>query len=452
MFTLWILLVAFMPVLEVTGIRYTPDWKSLDSRPLPSWYDESKIGIFLHWGVFSVPSFGSEWFWESWQSAKNPAYVQFMKDNYRPDFTYADFAPDLTTEFYDPDQWAKLFKASGARYVVLTSKHHEGYTMWPSKYSFNWNAMDVGPGKDLLGMLATAVKNQSLHFGVYHSMYEWFNPIFQQDRANYFKTQNFVIDKTGPELYELVNIYHPELIWSDGDWDAPDTYWNSTNFLTWLYNESPVKDTIVVNDRWGQGCYCKHGGYWNCADRYSPGVLVPHKWENAMTMDKKSWGYRRNTQLSDFLTLHELISSLASTVSCGGNLLVNVGPMKDGTIAPIFQQRLLGMGSWLDINGEAIYESKPWIHQNDTKTEEVWYTSKPLGGKTIVYAIFLNWPDNGSLQLYSLIPAQGANVTLLGNQAPLQWKKSGDSSKFALPNNKTLMQQPAWTIRVSKAD
>ncbi|CAF4791929.1 unnamed protein product, partial [Rotaria sp. Silwood2] len=149
--------------------QYTPDWKSLDSRPLPAWYDESKIGIFIHWGVFSVPSIVSEWMWWDWKGDKpNPKLVDFMKKNYPPDWTYADFAEQFHAEFYDPNEWADIFAASGAKYIVLTSKHHEGFTMWPSKYSFNWNAMDVGPKRDLLGDLANAIRNRTnIVFGLY---------------------------------------------------------------------------------------------------------------------------------------------------------------------------------------------------------------------------------------------------------------------------------------------
>lgn len=144
---------------------------------------------------------------------------------------------------------------------------------------------------------------------------------------------------------ELVNIYKPEVIWSDGEWDAPDTYWKSKEFLAWLYNQSPVKETVVVNDRWGHETGCHHGDFYNCADRYNPGTLQPHKWENALTIDKESWGYRRNADLSDYLTLNELIKELVVTVSCGGNMLLNVGPTKDGIIAPIFEERLRQIGN-----------------------------------------------------------------------------------------------------------
>jgi len=139
-------------ILVVGGYaQYKPKWESLGTRPIPKWFDESKIGIFIHWSVFSVPSFDDGWFWNNWHAKQKP-YVDFMNKNYPPGFTYADFAPMFTAEFYEPDKWAEIFKASGAKYVVITSKHHEGYTLWPSKYSFNWNAMDVGPKRDLLGL------------------------------------------------------------------------------------------------------------------------------------------------------------------------------------------------------------------------------------------------------------------------------------------------------------
>ncbi|KAK9702652.1 Alpha-L-fucosidase [Popillia japonica] len=353
-----------------------PTWESLDTRPLPEWYDKAKVGIFLHWGVYAVPGFGSEWFWMDWKGANISSYYKFMEKNYPPNFTYQDFAKDFIAEFYDPAYWAQLFKASGAKYVVLTSKHHEGYTLWPATNSFSWNAMDVGPQRDILGDLTKAVRNENLRMGFYHSLYEWFNPRYLSDKRANFSTRDFVDNKMLPELIELINLYEPDVIWSDGDWEAEDVYWKATEFLAWLYNESPVKDKVVVNDRWGRGIPCKHGDFYTCSDRYNPGVLQPHKWENAMTVDKSSWGYRRNINYNSVLTSFELIKTMVETVSCGGNILINVGPTKEGTIIPIFQERLLDLGKWLDINGEAIYESTPWSVQNDT-IAKVWYTAKP---------------------------------------------------------------------------
>lgn len=435
---------------QTDRVKYEPNWESLDKRPLPDWYDEGKFGIFIHWGVFSVPSFVSEWFWRYWVSGRE-SVVNFMKKNYPPDFTYADFAAKFTAEFYNPHQWADIFKASRAKYIVLTSKHHEGFTNWPSSVSFNWNSMDVGPKRDLVGDLAAAIRNRTdIHFGVYHSLYEWFNPLYNEDSKSGFKTNLFVERKTMPELYELVNRYKPDIIWSDGD-AGPDTYWNSTGFLAWLYNESPVKDTVVTNDRWGSGIACHHGGFYTCSDRYNPGKLQNHKWENCMTIDQSSWGFRREATLSSYLTIESLITTLAETVSCGGNLLMNVGPTHDGRIVPIFEERLKQIGSWLDVNGAAIFATKPWKHQNDTVTKDVWYTSKvAASGATEVYAIVLKWPKNNILYLGAPVTTSDTRVTMLGYKGKEFSWKGGEGINITFPaiSYNELPCQWSWVLKM----
>lgn len=140
--------------------------------------------------------------------------------------------------------------------------------------------------------------------------------------------------------------------------------------------QSPVRDTVVTNDRWGDnGVGCHHGDFFTCADRYSPGHLLPHKWESCMTVDRQSWGYRREMQLADVLSAEELVANLVQIVSCGGNLLLNVGPTSDGRIVPVFEERLRQMGCWLDLNGEAIFDTQPWRFQNDSNTPNVWHAS-----------------------------------------------------------------------------
>ncbi|XP_050462733.1 alpha-L-fucosidase isoform X2 [Cataglyphis hispanica] len=429
--------------------KFVPTWSSLDSRPLPSWYDEAKFGIFIHWGVFSVPSFGSEWFWNNWkEETTSTKYHDFMKQRYPPNFTYQDFAHDFTAEFFNASEWTELFKTSGAKYVVLTSKHHEGYTLWPSKYSFSWNSMDVGPKKDLIGELAEAIRSKTnIRFGLYHSMYEWYNPLYVADKRNNFTTDIFVTQKIIPELQELVETYKPEIVWSDGDWEASDSYWKSKEFLAWLYNESPVKDTVVVNDRWGSNMPCHHGGFFTCTDRFNPGVLLPHKWENCMTIDKKSWGFRRNAILSEYFTLAELVKELIVTVSCGGNLLMNIGPTKDGIISPIFEERLRGMGAWLTINGEAIYDTKPWAIQNDTLTGSTWYTQSK--NEKQLYASILEWPEDNILLLGSLKISKNFQIQLLGYSSIIPWKQYDDKLEIYLPAN-AHRGQPAWVLKIKK--
>lgn len=176
--------------------NYQPNWDSLDARPLPSWYDPAKIGIFIHWGVYAVPSFGTEWFWTNWKNEAATSYVDFMNQNYPPGFTYQQFAPELKAELFNATAWTELFAASGAKYVVLTSKHHDGYSLWPSRYSFGWNSVDVGPHRDVVGELAKAVRADGrMRFGLYHSLFEWFNPMYLADKAAEFRTQEFVEKK-----------------------------------------------------------------------------------------------------------------------------------------------------------------------------------------------------------------------------------------------------------------
>ncbi|XP_026742726.1 alpha-L-fucosidase-like [Trichoplusia ni] len=446
--------------------RYKPIWSDLDTRPLPEWYDKAKIGIFIHWGVFSVPSFGSEWFWINWKASKNnKKYIDFMKNNYPPGFTYQEFAPMFTAEFFDPTAWAQLFAKSGAKYVVLTSKHHEGFTLFPSNRSFSWNAVDVGPGRDLVGELADAVRSQNLKFGVYHSLFEWFNPIYLEDKRSKFATRTYTETKLWPDIRQLINKYKPSVLWSDGDWEAHDDYWRSTDLLAWLYNDSPVKDEIVVNDRWGIDIPGKHGDFYNYQDRYNPGKLLKHKWENAFTVDSKSWGYRRQMSINEVFTINQILNQVVSTVSCGGNVLINIGPTKEGTIIPVFQERLLALGEWLSINGEAIYGSSPWHSQNDTINPKVWYTctktdynaSHPTAVPskadrvTAIYAVMLKWPQNSVLNLADVtayLHSGTYKVEMLGNEGQyLNWNITNGQVQIQLPDKATVVSQHAWTLR-----
>ncbi|XP_015762562.1 PREDICTED: uncharacterized protein LOC107341634 [Acropora digitifera] len=255
--------------------KLSDSWMSLEKRKIPSWFDDAKFGIFVHWGVFSVPSFDNEWFWYNWKGIRRKKYVEFVKKNYPPGFSYSEFAPLFKAEFFNATQWAELVANSGARYFVFTSKHHEGFTNWNSSVAWNWNSVDTGPHKNIVDELAKAFRDNAkpqVKFGLYYSLYEWFNPHYLKDKANGFKTDEYVKAVMMPQLYDLVNTYKPEYLWTDGEWEAKDTYWKSKEFLSWLFNESPVKDTVVVNDRWGQG-RCLNFGVCTGNDRYNPGKL-----------------------------------------------------------------------------------------------------------------------------------------------------------------------------------
>lgn len=179
-----------------------------------------------------------------------------------------------------------------------------------------------------------------------------------------------------------------------------------------------MRDTIVTNDRWGFGTACQHGDFYNCQDRFNPGVLQSHKWENAFTLDRDSWGQRYDLTLKNFMTIEEVISEVVTTVSCNGNVLINVGPTKYGTILPIFEERLRDLGEWLKVNGEAIYAAKPWVFQNDSITPHVWYTSKVESKQLMhIYAIVLEYPyDINALIIHpwKTDQAKYLNVSLVG--------------------------------------
>ncbi len=357
-----LVIMATVAALIVTSLawgQYEPRWQSLDKRPIPEWFDEAKFGIFIHWGVFSVPAWApkgryAEWYWHDMQD-KQGATWQFHVRTYGEKFRYQDFAPLFKAELFDPDQWAELFRRAGARYVVLTAKHHDGFCLWLSKESWNWNSVDIGPHRDLVGELAKAVREKGLKFGLYYSLYEWFHPIYREN------VDRYVTEHLLPQLKDLVTRYHPSLIFADGEWDYPSSVWRSQEFLAWLFNESPVKDEVVVNDRWGKETRSLHGGYFTSEYGQVGGgkqLGKGRKWEENRGMGS-SFGYNRNEDIDDYASPQQLIRLLVEVVSEGGNLLLNVGPTADGRIPVIMQERLVQIGEWLRVNGESIYGTRP---------------------------------------------------------------------------------------------
>lgn len=442
-------------------------WDDLDNRTLPSWYDEAKFGIFIHWGVFSVPALCSEWFGSYWRDHWGPCpYIDdIMNKTELPNFAYQEFASRFKAEFYNATEWSRIFSLSGAQYVVLTSKHHEGFCMWNSSNiptTWQWNVMDVGPRRDLLGELASALKaslsphtGRKLKFGVYHSLYEWFNPLYNQDRKNNFKTDYFVTLKTMPELYDLVEKYEPEIIWSDGEWEATSDYWKAREFLQWYADKI---ETGVWNDRWGTDTECKHGGFLTCDDRYSPGHIVHKKWENAMTIDESSWGWNRASPYEKYLSAKQLIHKLIETVAYNGNLLLNVGPSADGTINPIFVDRLMAIGEWLRVNGAAIYKTRPWNLCQHEDSAGIFYTRTA----DFLFLHMTKWPANNTLFVACPKASENTVVTFLGYNGTaypsLLWsRRSHDGEEgmniYIPPLTPDIIPcQYSWVLRLTHVD
>jgi len=450
-------------VCEAAETRYDAKWDSLDKRPTPQWWVDAKFGIFIHWGVYAVPAWSvrgqySEWYWNRimGDKAKNGPWWQYHAKTYGKDFPYAEFAPMFKAELYDPNQWAETFLRSGAKYIVVTSKHHDGYCMWPSQeanksWGRPWNSVDIGPGRDLLGDLTTAVRAKDIHMGIYYSLYEWYNPLWVTDRAMYVDKHMF------PQFKDVVTRYKPEVIFSDGEWDMPSKDWRSEELLAWLVNESPVKDSVVINDRWGKDCRHKHGGYYTT--EYTAGLASgAHPWEESRGMGH-SYGYSRTESLSDYRSAREMVLMLIDIVSRGGNLLLDIGPASDGTIPVIMEERLTQIGDWLKVNGEAIYGTRNWkkpIQWTEGKQPGVDYgkeymtkydiaelTGKPTGDKAVIEAFFTTkgdalyvitprWPGE-KLVVKDIEVSPNTAVTMLGVAQPIRWDRSGSDLTIQVP-------------------
>lgn len=476
-----------MVALGVGAQRYEPTWESVDKRPTPQWFTDAKFGIFIHWGVYSVPAYApvipgklayAEWYWNAMERGKaagaNPIQAgtwAYHQKRYGATFPYQDFAPQFRAELFDPDHWADVFARSGAKYVALTSKHHEGFALWPSKEASStwgrpWNAVETGPKRDVLGDLTAAVRRRNLKMGYYFSLYEWFNPLWLSDKPRYIR------EHMTPQFKDLVTRYEPSIIFSDGEWDLPSSEWKSAELLAWLYNDSKVKNDVVVNDRWGKETRHHHGGYWTT--EYTPGLAgSDHAWEESRGMGF-SYGYNRAERAAHYHTGRELVIMLADLVSRGGNLLLDIGPDADGTIPVVMEERLLQIGDWLRVNGEAIYGTKPWKVAKqwgagaETKVDydkayEAQYdvtkmVGKPEGGRASieafftakgsdVFAILPRWPG-GKLHLKDMAGVR--SVSLLGGGAlRFQAERGGVTVELGvLPEE--LMAQPMWVLQVAR--
>lgn len=400
-------------VLNILMVKsYEASWDNLDLRVTPEWYDKAKFGIMIHFGVYSASEIGSEWFWYAWKKENLSNIIEFMEATRPSNFTYQDLAKEFKANLFDPEKWIDLFSNAGARYVVITAKHHDGFTLYPSTYSEDWNSVDIGPHLDILDEIKKAMKKTSMKFGIYYSLMEWFHPLYEKDRIE--NTSLFVDHKVLPELKEIVELYEPDIIWSDGDWEMSDSYWKSKEFLTWLFAESSVQSSVVVNDRWGEGSLCNHGSFLTCRDRFNPRKLQEKKFENVLSMDKKSWGYDSMSTPNEILTVHEIIEELVTTVACNGNLLLNIGPKGNGRIDNIFIERLEKFGFWLMINGEGIFGTKPWWKQNEN--ENIWFTTKIRGNFEEIFIFVLKYPDDGMIEISNIldIMTSETEISLLG--------------------------------------
>lgn len=343
-------------------MKYEANWESLDTRPVPAWFDAGKLGIFIHWGIYSVPAYArrrhtverpgfayAEWYGHFVREDDNNAVRAFHDAAYRGR-KYEDFANSFRAELFDADRVMELIKASGAKHYVLTSKHHDGFCLWRSKFAWNWNSVDVGPHRDIVGEMRDAARRHGIRQGLYYSLFEWSNPYYDAQGGEHNDYQSYVDTHMLPQMRELIEQYAPEALFTDGEWMLTSDKWRAEEFLQWLFNESCVRDTIVINDRWGSDTRGRHGDYYtseygDVVEGVALDTNIGHKWEECRGVGF-SFGYNRNEELSDYLSARELIHMFADIVSRGGNLCLNIGPSADGRIPVIMEERLRQLGAF----------------------------------------------------------------------------------------------------------
>ena len=388
---------------------YENNWESLNKRPVPEWFSDAKFGIFIHWGLYSVPAYTKKGDYAEWymrQIEEDTEAAAFHKRVYGENAKYEDFVSGFTAELFDAKKWADLFQKSGAKYINIVSKHHDGYCLYKSDYAWNWNSVDVGPHRDFCKELKEACDKSDVKFGVYHSVYEWFHPLYLKDPEEY------AVKHLIPMLKELIENYKPYTLFTDGEWEHPSSVWHSTDFLQWLYNESSVKDYIVPNDRWGKETRGKLGG--NLTTEYGfisadGSVIDPiDRVSEECRGIGASFGWNRFETVDDYLSEEALIKMLVDLVSNGSNFLLNIGPTDDGRIPVIMEERLRQLGKWLKVNGEGIYCSRKLCKSAD---ENIRYT-KNKDGKTL-FAFVMKYPF-GKITFEEIPYRDGMKVSLLG--------------------------------------
>jgi alpha-L-fucosidase len=443
---------------------FSPDWSSLAKFEVPDWYQDAKFGIFIHWGVYSVPAFGNEWYPRNMYKRDAREFAHHVA-TYGPQstFGYKDFVPRLTGERFDARQWAALFKQAGARYVVPVAEHHDGFPMYDSDFT-RWSAAKMGPRRDVVGELAAAVRAEGLVFGLSsHRVEHWW--FFDQGRTfesdvrdpRYADLYGPAVDQKTSEAQqtppdrafledwlarctELVDKYQPQLVWFDWWIAQPAVHPYLREFAAYYYNRGAEwKQGVAIN-------YKKHGGesFPDTAgvldiERGQLAGMRPLFWQTDTAVSKTSWGYVTN---HEYKTVDSIVDDLVDIVSKNGALLLNVGPKPDGTIPEAEERMLREIGGWLSVNGDAIYGTRPWtvFGEGPTQVVEGPFADdkrKPFTSADIrftrkgeaLYAIALAWPESGVVSIATLasgspqLPGEIAGVELLGRATPIAWTR-----------------------------
>src|SRR5882757_2907335 len=440
--------------------HYEATIESLNQHPLPQWFDDAKLGIFIHWGLYSVPGWAplekvdftkpdflkfnpyAEWYYNTVRIDGSPTQA-YNREHYGADHDYYSFTETFNSESekWNPDVWAKVFKDAGAKYVVLTTKHHEGYTLWPSA-----TPNPVLPSarqhasRDLVGDLTASVRKEGLKMGLYYSGgLDWTfvpGPITSMKTFESTKPQSEAYGKYVDAQYrELIERYHPAVLWNDIDYPKSG---NPMAIEADYYNAVPDG---VVDDRFG----IKHFDYTS-PEYTTLKEINPKKWEECRGLGQ-SFGYNRAEGEAQTIAPDKLIYLLVDIVSKNGNLLLDVGPEADGTIPAVQLDRLKALGAWLDQNGEAIYGTHAWKHAEGKTSDgiDVRFTQK----NSTLYATLMGDVKGSSVTVTSLKPKPETKILLLGYKKPLKWSQVGEDVKVTLPSS--LPGKYAYVLGIEQA-
>jgi alpha-L-fucosidase len=450
-----------LPDYAQAPVHYEPTLESLSRHPLPQWYADAKLGIFVHWGLYSVPGWAPlshpEHDFRNVDYIKNNPYAEWYYNVMRIDGSptqayhrqhyggadYYNFVPVFNQESakWKPDQWAEIFHDAGARYVVLTTKHHDGFTLWPSATPNPTLPKDRQHAtRDIVGELTSAVRKQGMRMGLYYSGgYDWtFVPGPIRVPADYqsVKPQSAAYGKyADAQIRELIARYRPAVLWNDIDWPKSG---DALGIMADYYNTVPDG---VIDDRFG----IKHSDFTS-PEYKKIDEIQKTKWEECRGLGR-SFGYNRAEGEAETIAPDALIYLLVDIVSKNGNLLLDVGPEADGTIPPIQMDRLRALGAWMHQNGEAIYGTQPWTRAVGQSTEGIGVRFTQKNG--YLYAILLGKPKQTELILQGVKARPRTAIHLLGYGQPLQWSADGENLKVKLPQS--LPGQYAYALRLQPA-
>ncbi len=397
------------------------------------WWRDARFGMFIHWGAYAVPAgvYEDEPVGGIGEWIMNTAQIPIPE--------YEAFVGQFNPVQFDAEEWVRIAKDAGMKYIIITSKHHDGFGLWDSNVS-EYDIMDAAPFKrDVLQELADAAEKAGIRLGFYHSIMDWHHPDAQAPHYPTYNTREksnpdfsrYAETYLKPQVKELVDNYDPAVLWFDGEWIPEWTHEMGLELYSFVRS---LKPDILINNRVDKG---RQGmqGMTRTDQRYAGDFGTPEQeilegtsaldWESCMTMND-TWGYKSADD--NWKSAETLIHNLVDIAAKGGNYLLNVGPTAEGLIPPPSVERLAEMGDWMDVNAEAIYGSRPWVHYEDG--DAVRYTHT---GGDHVYAVSLGWPGD-QLTLHHVKPEPGSEIYLLGYDQPVAWSfDDADGLTITLP-------------------